>query len=225
MYKIFIVEDDATIGGLLCRHLEKWGYEAAAPRDFNDIVGEFKEYQPDLVLLDISLPFFNGYYWCGEIRKISRVPIIFLSSHTENMDIVMAMNMGGDDYLTKPFSLEVVVAKIQALLRRAYDFGSDGDIITVQGLSLDLNSTTVSYGEEERELTKNEFRLLRLLLINRNKVVSRDELIQALWDNNCFVDDNTLTVNINRLRKKLEAMGAPELIETKKGLGYIVMDK
>ena len=224
MYKIFIVEDDNTIATLLCRHLANWGYDARIAADFHDILTEFREFAPDLVILDISLPFFNGYYWCSEIRKVSQAPIIFLSSHTENMDIVMAMNMGGDDYLTKPFALDIVVAKIQALLRRSYDFSSEPETVEARGLILDLNSTAVSYGPNRDELTKNEFRMLRLLFLNKNKVVSREDLMKALWDSDCFVDDNTLTVNVNRLRKKLEALGAPaDLIETKKGLGYIVV--
>lgn len=225
MYKIFIVEDDTTIAQLLCGHLQKWGYDAYIAADFQDIMGEFKIIKPDLVILDISLPLYNGYYWCNEIRKIAKTPIIFLSSHTENMDIVMAMNMGGDDYLTKPFSLDIVVAKIQALLRRTYSFKAETEVAEVRGLKLDLNSTVVTWGNNRDELTKNEFKMLRLLLLNKNKVVSRDELMRTLWDNNSFVDDNTLTVNVNRLRKKLEALGAPaDFIETKKGLGYIVVD-
>lgn len=225
MYKIFVVEDDVTIAQLLCGHLKKWGYHGYIAQDFQDIIGEFEKIEPHLVILDISLPLYNGYYWCNEIRKISKAPIIFLSSHTENMDIVMAMNMGGDDYLTKPFSLDIVVAKIQALLRRTYTFKEESDIVEARGLRLNLNSTAVTWGESREELTKNEFKMLRLLMVNKNKVVSREELMQALWDNNCFVDDNTLTVNVNRLRKKLEALGAPaDLIETKKGLGYIVVD-
>lgn len=224
MYKILIVEDDAAISEMVCENLAQWNLTADGVKDFHDIMPQFKAYAPDLVVLDISLPFFNGYYWCNEIRKISKVPIVFLSSHTENMDIVMAMNMGGDDFIVKPFSMDILVAKIQALLRRTYAFHGEVNTIEAKGALLDLNTTNLSFGSTETELTKNEFRILRVLMERKNHVVSREDLMEALWDSDCFVDDNTLTVNINRLRKRLEALGLAEFIVTKKGIGYFIHD-
>lgn len=222
MYKILIAEDDYTIAELLQENLRKWGFDAHYTRNFNDIMEAFVSLDPHLVLLDISLPFFNGYYWCGEIRKNSKVPIIFLSSHTENMDIVMAMNMGGDDYITKPFSMDILVVKIQALLRRTYTYFHETSTIEAGGVILNLNDTTLSYQENKIDLTKNEYKILKLLMENQAKVVSREEIMKSLWDSDSFIDDNTLTVNINRLRKKLEEIGLSEFIQTKKGMGYLI---
>lgn len=224
MYKILIVEDDGTIAALLEENLKQWGYWPSCVSDFNRVIEEFKAAQPHLVLLDIALPFFNGYYWCSEIRKISNVPIIFLSSHTEKMDIVMAMNMGGDDYLTKPFSLEIMIAKVQAMLRRTYSLNADPQTMETQGVILNLNNTELAFAGQTIELTKNEFKIMQLLMEKKNKVVTREQIMQRLWDSDSFVDDNTLTVNVNRLRKKLEEAGIHDFIVTKKGLGYMVND-
>ena len=224
MYRIFIVEDDLTIAGLLTAHLRRWGFEAEAATDFSDIVGAFCRFQPHLVLLDISLPFYDGYYWCAELRKRTKAPIVFLSSRSDNMDIVMAMNMGGDDFITKPFSMEVVVAKINAHLRRAYSYFGETAVISARGAILDLGAGVLEYGENRIELTKNETKILKLLMENKNHAVTREEIMQYLWDSESFVDDNTLTVNINRLRKKLDEAGLTGFITTKKGVGYLVHD-
>lgn len=222
MYRILIVEDDKTIAALLEENLRQWGYLAQSVRDFNNVLEELDAAQPHLILLDIGLPAFNGFYWCGEIRKVSNVPIIFLSSRTEKMDIVMAMNMGGDDYITKPFSMEVAIAKIQAVLRRAYSPSNGPRIIVAGGIILNLGNAELNFQGENIELTKNEFKIMQLLMERKNKVVSREQIMKRLWDSDSFIDDNTLTVNINRLRKKLEGAGIHDFIVTKKGLGYMV---
>lgn len=224
MYNILIVEDDMTIASLLKENLLKWGFGAECVKDFNKVAEETAEKKPHMVLLDISLPFYNGFYWCSEIRKNSKVPIIFLTSHTENLDLVMAMNMGGDDYITKPFSMDVLIVKIQALLRRTYDYYVESKTLEVQGVQLDLMDTSLKAEGNEIELTKNEFKIMKLLMENKNRVVLREEIMEALWDSDCFVDDNTLTVNVNRLRKKLEDMGLKGFIQTKKGMGYLIHD-
>ena len=222
MYRIFIVEDDMTIAGALSDHLGKWGYEAEYARSFENIVERFVEFDPQLVILDIMLPLFNGFHWCQEIRKVSKVPIIFLSSASDNMNIVMAMNMGGDDFIEKPFDLNVVTAKVQAIMRRAYAFQGAVEVIECQGIVLKLSDATVNVKGQEKELTKNEFRILRLLMEKAGHIVPRDEIIGNLWESDEFIDDNTLTVNITRLRKKLESLGASDVIRTKKGIGYII---
>ncbi len=221
-YKIMIVEDDLTIAGVLQNHLAKWGYSVFAVKDFSAILTEFRREEPHLILLDISLPRFNGFYWCGEIRKISRVPILFLSSHTDNMDIVMAMSMGGDDYITKPFDLSVLVAKMQALLRRSYDFQGQLQALSHRGAVFYPGDGTLHYNGQKVELTRNETKIIQTLLANKGNVVSRDELMLKLWDSDVFIDDNTLTVNVTRLRKKLEDAGLDNFIVTKKGMGYLL---
>lgn len=225
MYNILIVEDDITIASLVKENLMKWGFQAKTIKDFNKVLSEVLESKPHLILLDISLPFFNGFYWCSEIRKRSKVPIIFLTSHTENMDLVMAMNMGGDDYITKPFSMDVLIVKIQALLRRAYDYYVESKTLEVQGVSLNLADTSLNVMGKETELTKNEYKIMKILMENKNRVVLREEIMEALWDSDYFVDDNTLTVNVNRLRKKLEDMGLKDFIQTKKGMGYLIHEE
>lgn len=221
-YKIMIVEDDRTIAGVLKTHLEKWGWDAFCAEDFGRVMEEFRQGSPHLVLMDISLPNYNGFYWCGEIRKISRVPILFLSSRTDNMDIVMAMSMGGDDYLTKPFDLSVMVAKVQALLRRSYDYQGAMHTLEHRGAIFNVGEGTLFYEGQKIELTRNEMKLLQLLMENKGSTVGRDALMQKLWDSDVFIDDNTLTVNVARLRKKLEDAGLADFIVTKKGLGYLV---
>lgn len=220
MQKIMIVEDDDVISGTIKKHLETWNFEVEAVEDFENVLNMFLESQPSIVLLDISLPFYNGYHWCQEIRKVSSVPIIFISSTNENMNIVMAMNMGADDFINKPFDLNVLTAKIQAMLRRTYSFSKQFHILTYQDLILNLLDATLSYQHEIIELTKNEVKIMQLLFEKPEIFVSRDEIMNYLWQSNQFVDDNTLSVNMNRIRRKLEDMGFDSIIQTKKGLGY-----
>ncbi|MGU8049107.1 response regulator transcription factor [Streptococcus suis] len=220
MQKILLVEDDKTISQLVAKNLINWGYQVQEVKDFQTVLDQIRDFQPHLILLDIGLPFFNGYYWCQEIRKTSRVPIMFLSSHDQSMDIVMAINMGADDYVTKPFEMTVLLAKIQGLLRRTYDFVGEQSLLWFEDVSLDLKTMQVSYGQAVAELTRNEFQILRVLFEHGKEVVSREELMRELWNSDIFVDDNTLSVNIARLRKKLAELGLPDLIATKKGVGY-----
>ena len=222
LYKILIVEDDETIASGLKNHLGKWNYQAECMTDFKDVMGKFVDFEPQLVLLDIVLPFFNGFHWCQEIRKISKVPIIFLSSANDNMNIVMAMNMGGDEFIEKPFDLNVVTAKVQAVLRRTYEFRGTADVMEWNGAILNLADATVLYQDQKLELSKNEFKILQILLENTGKIVSRESIMTRLWDSNEFIDDNTLTVNVARLRKKMEQIGLGGKIITKKGIGYMV---
>lgn len=222
MYKILIVEDDMMIAKTLSSHLEKWDYEVRYVKDFKNVMNDFLEFEPQLVLMDIILPLFNGFYWCTEIRKIAKTPIVFLSSASDNMNIVMAMNMGGDDFIEKPFDLNVVTAKVQAMLRRAYSFQGNLNVLEHQGLLLNLNDGIVSYKEKKAELTKNEFKILQVLMEHAGKIVTREELMTALWESDAFVDDNTLTVNVTRLRRKLAELATVEFIKTKKGIGYII---
>ncbi|WP_026889463.1 response regulator transcription factor [Clostridium beijerinckii] len=224
MYKILIVEDDTTIADILKNYLRKWGYEAEKISDFNNVMDEFKRYNPQLLILDITLPFYNGFYWCTEIRKISKVPIIFASSASDNMNLIMAINMGADDFIAKPFDLNVMVAKVQALLRRTYSFQGEMNILESNGIVLNLGNMTLTYNNHKVELSKNEFKILEVLLKNKNKTVSRDEIMKQLWDSDSFIDDNTLTVNVTRLRKKLEDIGIKGFIKTKKGIGYLIGD-
>ena len=225
MYRIFIVEDDPVIAGAMRRHLEGWGYEVAQAERFDSVLSEFAAFDPQLVLLDISLPFFNGYHWCQEIRKISKVPILFLTSASDNVNMVMAMQMGGDDLLAKPFDLQVLSAKVQAMLRRAYDFAAAPALLTCGGAVMNPANGTVAINGQRVELTRNESRLLQLLLEKKGRIVSRDAMMTALWESDSFVDENTLSVNVNRLRRKLEAAGLPDFIRTKKGAGYLVEDE
>ena len=220
MQKIFLVEDDKTISQLVAKNLTNWGYQVQEVKDFQRILKQVDDFQPHLIILDISLPFFNGYYWCQEIRKTSRVPIMFLSSHDQPMDIVMAINMGADDFVTKPFEMTVLLAKIQGLLRRTYDFVGEQSLLWFEQVALDLKTMQVSYTEAVEELTRNEFQILRVLFEHGKEVVSREALMRELWNSDIFVDDNTLSVNIARLRKKLTELGLPDLIVTKKGVGY-----
>lgn len=220
-YRILIVEDDRALALAMQRQLATYGNEILLAEDFRDITGEFSRLQPQLVLLDIMLPFYTGYYWCSEIRKRSAVPIVFLSSASDNMNIVTAINMGGDDFIPKPVDPMVLAAKVQALLRRTYELGESAPILTCHGAILHLNDASLCYGEKRIELTKNEFRILQVLFENKGKIVSRDILMTKLWQNDLYVEENTLTVNIGRLRKKLEEAGLHDLIITKPGCGYL----
>lgn len=222
MYRILIVEDDEVIAQSVKKVLSQWNYEVECTHDFKDIVSQFVAFNPHLVLLDISLPYFNGYHWCQEIRRISQIPIIFLSSMSDNMNIVMAINMGGDDFISKPFDSNIMVAKTQALLRRTYAFGAQLNVIEHQGMILNLGDATLQYQNQKIELTKNEFKIIQLLLENRGKIVPREDIMECLWQSDSFIDDNTLTVNMTRLRKRLGELGLEQLIKTKKGIGYVV---
>ena len=225
MYKILIGEDDPVIASTLARQLSRWNYEASYIQKFDRVMQEFEQVHPDLVLMDISLPFFSGYYWCAEIRKISSVPIIFLSSAADEMNQVMALSMGGDDFIAKPFGMELAIAKIGAVLRRAYDLPAASSQLHAGNAVLDLQEAALVSGSEKISLSKNEFLILRILFEHKNSPVSREELIRALWNDESFIDDNTLTVNIARIRKKLEEIGLRDFIQTRKGLGYLIEEK
>ncbi len=222
MYRILLVEDDNKLALAMRTQIETWGNDVHIVKDFKDIMPEFNDYDPQLVLLDIMLPFYNGYHWCEVIRKVSSVPILFISSASDNMNIVMAMNMGGDDFIPKPVDPMVLTAKIQAVLRRNYEIKTQVSSIEFKGAFLNLNDSTVSFEGERMELTKNEFRILRVLLENKGRIVSRDTLMTELWQNDCYVEENTLTVNVARLRKKMEDLGLNDLIITKPRAGYII---
>ena len=222
MYKILIVEDDKTIANAVKKHVETWGYQAYATQNFQNVMEDFAREHPHLVILDITLPFYNGYHWCSEIRKVSKVPILFLSSAADNMNIIMAMQMGGDDFVAKPFDLTVLTAKIQALLRRSYDFAGQTRIMEHCGVILNLADATLLYEGETLELSKNEYRIILTLLERTGSVVSCETLMEKLWATDSFVDENTLTVNVARLRKRLAGIGLSDFIETRKGLGYMI---
>lgn len=220
MYRILIVEDDEIIARTLKNHLETWDYQVCCVTDFSSVMQTFADFAPQLVLMDIKLPFFNGYHWCSEIRKVSKVPVIFVSSASDNMNIVMAVNMGGDDFIAKPFELDVLTAKVQAMIRRTYAFAGQSTVMEHKGAMLNVSEATIMFGDKKTELTRNELRILELLMQNKEKVVSRDDVMAKLWENDTYVDENTLSVNMNRLRKKLESIGLSEFILTKKGIGY-----
>ncbi len=224
MYRLLIVEDDMGIAQAIKEQAEMWELQVHCVRNFRNVMAEFAAFDPHIILLDIGLPFFNGYHWCSEIRKASKVPIIFISSASDNMNIVMAMNMGGDDFIAKPFDQSVLMAKIQAMLRRTYDFAAAVPVLEHRGALLNTGDNTFSYGEEKIPLSKNEYKILLILMQNKGKVVSREKLMNALWESDSFVDENTLSVNVNRLRKKLDAAGLRDFITTKFGLGYVVSD-
>jgi len=223
MHKVLIVEDDQALCDNLKDAIARWNFEVAAVQDFADILQDFARFNPHLVIMDINLPYYDGFYWCKRIRDISKVPIIFLSSRDSNMDIVMAVNMGGDDYVTKPFSMDILLAKIQALIRRTYAYGqNDGQIIECGGAVLNVNDGSLYYKEQKAELTKNEFKIMQLLMRNQGKIVTRDKIMRALWESEYFISENTLTVNVNRLRSKLEDIGLNDFIVTKKSQGYMI---
>jgi len=217
-----IVEDDEIISNSIAGYLNKWQYTTYEVSNFQNVITEFVEEKPDIVLMDINLPYFDGYYFCEEIRKISKVPIIFISSASDDMNIVMAMNIGADDFIEKPFKLVVLKAKIEALLRRVYNFNSSNSLIVYKEVIFDINKDEIKYKDNIATLTKNESKILTILLENREKIVSREDIIAALWQSDNFIDENTLSVNINRLRAKLKSIGIDEFITTKKGKGYIV---
>ncbi len=222
MYKMLIVEDDPMIADEVAAQIAPWGIEAKKADDLRNVMRVFAEFQPHIVLLDISLPFFNGYHWCEQIRAVSKVPVIFISSASDNMNIVMAMNLGADDFVSKPFDMNVLTAKVRALLRRTYDFGASVPLLEHKGAILNTGDGSLSVNGEKVSLSKNEYRILLCLMENKGKTVSREKLMERLWQTDQFIDENTLTVNINRLRKKLDAAGLADFIETKFGVGYIV---
>lgn len=222
MKKILLVEDDLDVGRELALSLRKWAFEVELIDNFDNIVKEFVEKKPSLILMDVNLPFYDGFYWCEKIREISKVPIIFLSSRDSNMDIIMGMNNGGDDYITKPFSVEVLISKVNALLRRSYDYTNSDSLICYNDAVLDGERCIFRYKDKEIELTKNEIKILSALIKNKGKVVSREKLMMSLWNDDEFVSDNTLTVNITRLRAKIKELGLYDVIKTKKGIGYLI---
>lgn len=222
MYRILVVEDDMIIANAIKKTITKWGYQVECVTDFQDVLGQFVAFDPQLVLLDISLPYYDGFHWCTEIRKVSKVPIIFISSASDNLNIVMAMNMGGDDYITKPFDLTVLAAKIRALIRRTYDFAGQTNLVEHRGAILNIGDGTLTYRGQEVELTRNEHRILQLLMENKGQIVTRETIMTHLWETDSYVDDNTLTVNVARLRRKLESLGLDDFIVTKKSVGYMV---
>lgn len=224
MYRLLMIEDDKGIADAIKTQAEMWGIEAYEIQNFRDVMAEFAGINPHIVLLDISLPFFNGYHWCNEIRKVSKVPILFISSVSDNMNMIMAMNMGADDFIAKPFDQSLLMAKIQALLRRTYDFSASVSVLEHRGALLNTGDQSLTYGEEKIPLSKNEYRILHVLMENKGRVVSREKLMEQLWETDCFVDENTLSVNVNRLRKRLEAAGLKEFIKTKFGVGYLIED-
>lgn len=222
MYKILIVEDDEGIAEAVKKQAEMWDMSVKCVSDFRNVMSDFAEFAPHLVLLDIALPFFDGYHWCSEIRKVSKVPVIFISSAADNMNIIMAVNMGADDFIAKPFDGNVLMAKVQAMLRRTYDFADSVPIIEHRGALLNTGDNSLMYEGDKVPLTKNEYRILYVLMKNKGRVVSREKLMEHLWETDSFVDENTLTVNVGRLRKKLETAGLSDFIETKFGVGYII---
>lgn len=222
MYKVFLAEDDDGIANAIAKNLAEWDFEVRRAENYRDVITEFTNFAPHIVLLDIALPFYNGFYWCAEIRKISKCPVVFISSAADNLNIVTAMNMGGDDFIAKPFDLNVLIAKMQAILRRSYDFAQNIGIIEHKGAVLNTTNATLTFNGGKIDLTKNEYRIMETLLENKGKVVSRELLMNRLWETDSYVDENTLSVNIARLRKKLDAAGLHDFITTKVGHGYIV---
>lgn len=222
--KIFIVEDDSVIAKKIKQHLEKWGYTALIVGDFRKVISEFADFNPQLVLMDVSLPFFSGYYWCEEIRKISKVPVIFVSSALDNLNVIRAIDFGADDYITKPFDFQILMAKIQAIMRRTYDFGDTTNLLEHRGLIFDIRNSTIVFENEKEDLTKNEAKIFQELMENKGGIVKRNKLMMSLWESESFVDESALYSNINRLRKKLDYIGLENFITTKKGEGYIIED-
>ena len=224
MYRLLIIEDDKGIAEAIKTQAEMWGMQAHMITNFRNVMAQFAEVEPHIVLLDIALPFFNGYYWCSEIRKVSKVPIIFISSASDNMNMIMAMNMGADDFIAKPFDQSLLIAKLQAMLRRTYDFSFSVPVLEHRGALLHTGDQSLTYRDEKISLSKNEYRILLVLMENKGRVVSREKLMEQLWETDCFVDENTLSVNVNRLRKRLESAGLRDFIKTKFGVGYLIED-
>lgn len=220
--RIYIVEDDTMIGEKIKQHLEQWGYRVFLANDFQNIMKEVSNIQPDMILLDINLPYYNGFYWCKEIRKMYKMPIVFISSASDNMNIVMAMDMGGDDFVTKPFDMTVLTAKIGAILRRSYSYTGQMNVVEHNGAVFNVVDDTLTYNGNKVELSKNEAQIVQLLFENAGSIVTREMIMMQLWDSDNFIDDNTLTVNITRIRKKMREVGLEDFVKTKKGRGYII---
>lgn len=222
MKNILLIEDDISLAKEISMSLEKWGFEVSLIESFADIIDEFLKSKAHLVIMDVNLPYYDGFYWCEKIRQVSKVPIIFLSSRDSNMDLIMGINNGGDDYITKPFSIEVLITKINGLLRRTYDYVATDSVIYHNELAFDVEKGTIARNNKQLELTKNEIKILNLLIDHRGKIVSRNDIMMSLWNDDEFVNDNTLTVNITRLRNKIKELGIDDYIKTKKGIGYMV---
>lgn len=223
MKSVLLIEDDIALSKEIKLVLEKWGYEVNLINDFQNIMKEFINTNPHLVIMDVNLPFFDGFYWCSKIREVSKTPIIYLSSRDSNMDVIMGINNGGDDYVSKPFSEDLLITKIRAVLRRTYDYSKDNSyLIYCDDLILDVEKGEINYKNNKLDLTKNEIRILALLMKSKGKVVSREKLMMSLWEDDEFVNDNALTVNINRIRNRLKEIGLKDFIKTKKGIGYII---
>ncbi|MFP7300508.1 response regulator transcription factor [Neobacillus niacini] len=222
MYRIMMIEDDDKIRRIVADTLKKWQYDVVEVTQFDQVLTDFEQTNPHLILLDINLPVFDGFYWCQQIRAISKVPIIFLSSRNQNMDIIMAINMGGDDFIQKPFDLDILVAKVSALIRRKYTYQDDESSLFHRGLKLIVTNSTIEYKGQSTELSRNEFILLQVMMRNAGKILSREDLMQALWNEEQFIDDNTLTVNVNRMRRKIASLGLEDFIVTRKGMGYVI---
>lgn len=221
-YNILIVEDNRMIAEKMGEHLSQWAYNVKIAEDFSDILGEVSRFAPDLILLDVMLPYYNGFYWCKEIRKLFKIPIVFISSASDNMNIVMAMDMGGDDFISKPFDMAVLTAKVGAILRRSYSYSGQVNVVEHAGAILNLMDASMTYEGKKTEFSKNEFQILALLMENAGSIVARDTIMMRLWDSENFIDDNTLTVNMTRIRKKLKDIGLEDFVKTKKGQGYII---
>ncbi|NFH69972.1 response regulator transcription factor [Clostridium botulinum] len=222
MYKIMIVEDDVTIRDELKNLLNRYGYEVSIIDDFSNAVNHIVESNCDLILLDVNLPVFDGYHICREVRKNLDTPIIIVTSRDNEIDELMSMNLGADDFITKPYNTQILLARISSILKRTYKKNDSSEILKYKDLILDLSNGSVSYNNKSCELTKNELKILAYLIKNQNSIVSRDILMETLWNSDIFVDDNTLSVNVTRLRKKLDDIGIKDAIETRRGLGYIM---
>ena len=221
-FKIFLIEDDEIIAKSLKKFLENWSYDVYLVKDYEKVFEEYKKIDPAIILIDISLPFFNGYYWCEQVRKVSNLPIIFISSASENLNKIMAMNMGADDYITKPFDLELLLAKIKALLRRSYEYTEPSHNIAYKDIVIDRDRMVLSFGYSQLSLSKNEYLILEMMFVHPEKIFQREEIMDKIWQTDEFIDDNTLTVNIMRLRKKLDSIGLKNFIKTKKKVGYYI---
>lgn len=220
MLKILIIEDDKSIDSILSDELNQWGYQTKSIEDFSTVYETFEKFEPNLVLMDISLPYYNGFYWTQRIRQKSNVPIVFISSHSESMDMVQAIQFGADDYITKPIDITVTIAKIQAILRRTYDYALDSDKLAYGELTLNLSSAKLEGEEFSLSLTRTELLILDILFNMKGQIAKRENIINHCWQGDDFIDDNTLAVNMTRLRKKLAGVGLDEFIQTKKGIGY-----
>lgn len=223
-YRIYLVEDDNMLAEEIYKLLSKWGYDVCIAKMFNNILDEFLAVEPHVVLMDVNIPSFDGFHWCKKIRGNSGIPIIYISSRDSSMDVIMGMNNGGDDYITKPFDNAVLVAKLQAIIRRTYEYERrPSNVLKCHDLILNIDEGAATFQDRKCELTKNELKILRLLMENQGKIVTRPALMRDLWNDEIYVNENTLTVNVNRVRMKLEELGLDSFITTKKGMGYVIL--